>query len=333
MVVGNHYFIWQYPREYHLFRNWKERTLMVMLSVTNLTKKFGSRTPVNEISFQLESGSCTALLGPNGAGKTTTLRMLAGLIDPTSGSIAFNGTNNRNEQQGLIGYLPQHPAFYGWMTGKEFVVYVAGLSGMSGRKAAVEADIVLERVGLKDAAKRRISGYSGGMKQRLGLAQAIVHRPQLLLLDEPVSALDPLGRREVMDLLSQLRQHTTVLFSTHVLHDAEEVCDRMMMLQGGEIVESGGLGELAEKYRQPLLTLQVEAGAGEKCIQWLQSFQDRDFVLESRITGNTAVLTVSDVKEARSAILQETAAQEIPLLRFEAGTTSLEDMFMKVVKS
>lgn len=306
---------------------------MVMLDVTNLTKKYGPRTSVNGISFQLETGSCTALLGPNGAGKTTTLRMLAGLIPPTSGSIAFNGASNKNEQQGLIGYLPQHPAFYGWMTGKEFVVYVAGLSGMNGKKAASEADIALERVGLKDAARRRISGYSGGMKQRLGLAQAIVHRPQLLLLDEPVSALDPLGRREVMELLSQLRQQTTVLFSTHVLHDAEEVCDRMMLLKDGNIVESGGLAELAEKYRQPLLTLQVEAGAEEKCNLWLRSFQDRNFVLESSIRGNTAILTVSDVREARYTILQEAASQEIPLLRFEAGTTSLEDMFMKVVKS
>jgi ABC-2 type transport system ATP-binding protein len=309
---------------------------MVMLEVKNLTKKFGSRTPVNGISFQLEAGSCTALLGPNGAGKTTTLRMLAGLINPTSGSIVFNGTSNKNKnanEQGLIGYLPQHPAFYGWMTGKEFVVYVAGLSGMNGRKAASEADIALERVGLKDAARRRISGYSGGMKQRLGLAQAIVHRPQLLLLDEPVSALDPLGRREVMDLLSQLRQQTTVLFSTHVLHDAEEVCDRMMLLKDGDIVENGRLGELAEKYRQPLLTLEVEAGAEEKCKLWLRSFQDRKFVLESTVRRNTAVLTVSDVKLARYTILQEAASQDIPLLRFEAGTTSLEDMFMKVVKS
>lgn len=307
---------------------------MVMLSVTELTKKFGARTPVNGISFQLETGSCTALLGPNGAGKTTTLRMLAGLIDPTSGNIAIAGFDDKDAQQrASIGYLPQHPTFYGWMTGKEFVVYVAGLSGMSGRKAASEADIALERVGLKDAARRRISGYSGGMKQRLGLAQAIVHHPQLLLLDEPVSALDPLGRREVMDLLSQLRQQTTVLFSTHVLHDAEEVCDRMMMLRDGEIVESGSLRELAEKYRQPLLTVQVEAGTGEDCNAWLHSLEDRAFIIESSITGNTAVLTVSDVIEARHTILQEVASQRIPLLRFEAGTTSLEDMFMKVVKS
>ncbi|MEK5477834.1 ABC transporter ATP-binding protein [Paenibacillus sp. FSL R5-0407] len=307
---------------------------MSRLSVTQLIKKFGSRTAVKGISFELEEGGCTALLGPNGAGKTTTLRMLAGLLSPTSGSVAIDGKGTSEiASRNQIGYLPQHPSFYGWMTGKEYVVYAAGLSGMNGKQASAEADMILEKVGLKDAARRRISGYSGGMKQRLGLAQALVHRPRLLLLDEPVSALDPLGRREVMDLLQQLRQETTILLSTHVLHDAEEVCDRIIMLRNGEIVEQGNISELSSKYRQPLLTIQVERDPEGRALAWLQSFRQRSFVNELELRGDTALLTVSDMGTAREVILQEAGNQVMPLLRFEAGATSLEEMFMKVVSS
>lgn len=307
---------------------------MTRLSVSRLTKKFGLQIAVKGISFDLAEGGCTALLGPNGAGKTTTLRMLAGLLVPSSGEVLIDGEGAAEvSSRHQIGYLPQHPSFYGWMTGKEYVVYAAGLSGITGKRAAEEAEAILERVGLKEAARRRISGYSGGMRQRLGLAQALVHHPRLLLLDEPVSALDPAGRREVMDLLQQLRTETTILFSTHVLHDAEEVCDRIIMLKDGEIVEQGDFTTLASKYRLPLLTVQVEADPVGQWVSWLHSLQGRSFVQKCEIRSDTAMLTVSDLSEARAAILQEAAVGGIPLLRFEAGSTSLEDMFMKVVGS
>lgn len=303
---------------------------MSFLRVDQLTKSFGSRTPVRGISFELELGSCTALLGPNGAGKTTTMRMIAGLIAPSAGRISVQGRQHSSgEYRTLIGYLPQHPAFYGWMTGEEFVMYAACLSGMSRKEARKRTLSVLERVGLAEAAKRRITGYSGGMKQRLGLAQALVHRPQLLLLDEPVSALDPIGRREVMNLLQSLRAETTILFSTHVLPDAEEVCDRIMMMRDGEIVENGELQVLADKYRLPQLTIQVERQSSANA--WLQSLQSRPYVQDAQFQGSTALLTVHDMTEARRLILEEVSSQGIPLLSFQAGTTSLEDMFMKVV--
>ncbi|MNW38580.1 putative ABC transporter ATP-binding protein YxlF [compost metagenome] len=303
---------------------------MTFLRVDQLSKKFGTRTPVKEISFELRQGGCTALLGPNGAGKTTTMRMIAGLIEPSSGQISVQGQpHSSGEYRSLIGYLPQHPAFYNWMTGQEFVMYAAGLSGMSRKEARARTLSVLERVGLGEAAKRRIAGYSGGMKQRLGLAQALVHRPSLLLLDEPVAALDPIGRREVMNLLQSLRTEATILFSTHVLPDAEEVCDRIMMMRDGEIVENGELQELVDKYRLPLLTVQVEWNNTTN--EWLQSLRSRPFIQNVQIQGNTALLTVNNITEARRNILNEVSLRDIPLLNFQAGTTSLEDMFMKVV--
>ncbi|UNK17780.1 ABC transporter ATP-binding protein [Paenibacillus sp. N3/727] len=301
-----------------------------LLKVRNLKKNFGSISPVKGISFQIERGSCTALLGPNGAGKTTTLRMLAGLMEPSSGSVEYAGNQQTDSWRNRIGYLPQYPKFYGWMTGREYIIFSAEISGLRGRKASERTDEVLALVGLKDAAKRRISGYSGGMKQRLGLAQALVHEPELLLLDEPVSALDPLGRREVMDMIRELSgDKITILFSTHVLHDAEEICDEMVFMVDGMIAEQGSLNELRAKYRQPVIYVAIEPeGNGT---QWLKSLTTRSFVTDAEIGRDWAKLTVDDVTAARSTLMEEISTKALPLVRFEAGTSSLEDMFMKVV--
>ncbi|MGG1880445.1 ABC transporter ATP-binding protein [Paenibacillus cisolokensis] len=168
--------------------------------------------------------------------------MLAGLLSPSGGEIQYeDGGKSGRDWQKRIGYLPQYPKFYGWMTGMEYLIFSAKLSGLSGAQARKRSLEVLDNVGLREAAKRRIAGYSGGMKQRLGIAQSLVHEPSLIMLDEPVSALDPIGRREVMDLLSRLRGEVTILFSTHVLHDAEEVCDRMVVMVEGHDCRAGQL--------------------------------------------------------------------------------------------
>ncbi|CAM3694037.1 MULTISPECIES: ABC transporter ATP-binding protein [Paenibacillus] len=301
-----------------------------VLRILNLTKNMGSLTPVKSISFNLERDSCTALLGPNGAGKTTTLRMLAGLLSPSQGEIRYGKSGADNQQwQKRIGYLPQYPKFYGWMSGLEYLIFSAKLSGLPGKQAKLRSLEVLEMVGLQEAAKRRISGYSGGMKQRLGIAQALVHEPELILLDEPVSALDPIGRREVMDLLDRLRGEVTILFSTHVLHDAEEVCDRMVLMVDGRIAEQGELSELRAKYRQPLLLLEVEPG--EREADWLRSLPERHFIEEAEIRNRAARLVVQDMDQARAALVREMADAGIRFQRIEAGASSLEDMFMKVV--
>lgn len=301
----------------------------LLLQVTNLRKSYGKHTSVDGISFDIEKGRCVALLGPNGAGKTTTLRMLAGLLEPTSGLISFEGSRPGVDYRKGLGYVPQSPAFYGWMTGQEYVVFAAQLSGMGAKEAASRALESLKRVGLSSDARRRIGGYSGGMKQRLGLAQALVHQPRLLLLDEPVSALDPIGRREVMELLREIREETTVVFSTHVLHDAEEICDDIILMNKGLIAESGSLSQLRSKYSLPVIRLRTEKSQG--AIQWLESLVSKPFVLEAQLFGDHAIFNVNDVEMARLTILQEAAQLRIPLLQFEAGSSTLEDLFMKVV--
>jgi ABC-2 type transport system ATP-binding protein len=215
------------------------------------------------------------------------------------------------------------------MSGLEYVVFAAKLSGLGSKEAAALSAEMLDRVGLRGAARRRISGYSGGMKQRLGLAQALVHKPRLLLLDEPVSALDPIGRREVMELLHDIRKETTVIFSTHVLHDAEEVCDDVILMNQGVVAVQGTLEGLRSQYSLPVIRLST--AKEDRAFRWLEELARKSFIEEAKLSDGRAVLSVRDIVLARRIILQEAAGLDIPLLQFEAGSSTLEDLFMKVV--
>lgn len=301
---------------------------MELVKVTDLVKRYGPTNVVKGLNFHIGEGRCVSLIGPNGAGKTTTLKMLSGLIEPTSGSIYFQGYKGK-DLRGFIGYLPQYPTFFNWMTGKEFLVFVGQLAKIDRKDAEKRSDELLERVGLKDAKKRKIAGYSGGMKQRLGLAQALIHRPKLLLLDEPVSALDPLGRREVLEMMWQIKQETTILFSTHVLHDAQEISDDILIMHDGNIAISGELGKVIERYRQPIIQIEFDALDHE----WVKAIEHLDFISEINIDGNVASVIVKDISKGKEILLKEIAEKKIPIRKFEVAETTLEDIFLKVVKA
>jgi len=314
--------------------------LTALLQVEGLSKTFGATKAVSDMSFKIEEGHCVALLGPNGAGKTTTIRMITGLLAPTTGTMSFMGVSDSRggAQRSMLGYLPQSPAFYNWMTGLEYVTYAAKLCGITGAAAKTLSMEIIERVGLANAAKRRIGGYSGGMKQRLGLAQALVHRPKLLVMDEPVSALDPLGRREVLELLRELKKETTVLFSTHVLHDAEELCDDVMIIRDGQIALQGAIGDIRNTHRKPIIELRIERDAASE--RWLAAYAKRigsengSLPFEGIELGDcSARFTASDVDAARALLFEELAREGVKATRLEIGHTSLEDLFMKVVTS
>jgi len=307
-----------------------------LLQVEGLVKTFGASKAVSNMSFSIEEGHCVALLGPNGAGKTTTIRMITGLLAPTAGRMSFLGEESHSwgTQRSMLGYLPQSPAFYNWMTGMEYVVYAAKLCGLTGTAAKKQSLDMIERVGLTQAAKRKIGGYSGGMKQRLGLAQALVHRPKLLIMDEPVSALDPIGRREVLELLRELKKETTVLFSTHVLHDAEELCDDVIIVRNGEIALHGAIDDIRRTHRRPIIELRIEKE--EQSMKWLADYAARNKgkVFDSVELGEgMARFTVSNLDTARKGLLEELAREEIKVTRLESGHTSLEDLFFGVVKA
>ncbi|MEH7387962.1 ABC transporter ATP-binding protein [Bacillus sp. JJ1521] len=299
-----------------------------LVSIENLVKQFGKETAVNNLSFEIKKGSCTALLGPNGAGKTTTLRMLAGLLHPTSGKVAFDGMENGDNRK-YIGYLPQHPVFYNWMSTNEFLVYVGQLAYLSKQESQQKADELLELVGLADAKKKKIGGFSGGMKQRLGIAQAMIHEPKLVMLDEPVSALDPVGRREVIEMMRELKKKTTILFSTHVLHDAEEVCDDIVIIRKGELALSETLEGLRKKHQHDVIVIEAETDIAD----WANGLTAIESVHEVTVERTAATIVVTQLDAARNAILQDILIKKIPVSTFKIGQSSLEDVFMKVVKS
>ena len=301
---------------------------MMVVKINRLKKQFNSLEVIKGLDFELKKGTCVALLGANGAGKTTTLQMLSGLMRPSSGSISFSGIKAGEDFRKMIGYLPQHAYFYEWMTGEEFLEYAGKLAGLNKPIAKERTKELLELVGIADAKNRRIGKYSGGMKQRLGIAQAIIHQPNLVMLDEPVSALDPFGRREVLELLEKLKKETTILFSTHILNDAEEVCDEILFLHDGKIVESGTMDELREKHQQAKIDVMFR-GNPERFVEQLSQVMNIESITYE---GNIASMFVEKVEEAKKIILQEAIEKDWPLLKFEISRTSLEDVFMKVVQ-
>lgn len=231
-----------------------------MIECRNVSKNFGSFVALDNISFTVPNNKCYGFLGQNGAGKTTALRLLAGLLRPELGEVLVAGHSLRTERQQaqrLCGYLPQRPQFYPWLTGEEFVRLSAELVGVPVRQAKSRASKYLAMVGLADFARRRAGKYSGGMQQRLGLAAALIGDPPVLLLDEPVSALDPQGRDEVFALMKLLKQEKTILFSSHILHDVEQVCDGVLIIHRGKIMSQGLLPELLEQRREGVLGCQV----------------------------------------------------------------------------
>lgn len=201
------------------------------------------------LTLTVEEGEVFGYLGPNGAGKTTTLRLLMGLVYPTAGSAHILGRELDDPwMKSQIGFLPEQPYFYDYLTATELLNYYAQLSGVPANERGKRVDQVLARVGLSDAAKTQLRKYSKGMLQRVGIAQAIVHDPKLVLLDEPMSGLDPIGRREVRDLIEELHhQGKTIFFSTHILSDAETLCDRVAILSNGELRNIGVVADLARQ--------------------------------------------------------------------------------------
>jgi len=222
------------------------------IEITRLVKKFGDAVALDGIELAVPRGSVFGFLGPNGAGKTTALRILTGLARPTSGEARILGADVStagNDVRSQIGYLPDVPGFYPWMTAVELVEYAGRLFGIGPATVRERAESLLEMAGLSDV-RTKVGGFSRGMKQRLGIAQALINAPSVLLLDEPTSALDPIGRREVLEMIASLRGRTTVFFSTHILADVESISDRVAMVFRGKIEAVGAPRELAGRALQ-----------------------------------------------------------------------------------
>ena len=300
------------------------------IEITRLVKTFGDAVALDGIDLAVPQGSVFGFLGPNGAGKTTALRILTGLARPTAGEARILGVNVSaagNIVRSRIGYLPDVPGFYPWMTAMELVEFAGRLFGIEPATLRERAESLLQMAGLSEV-KSKVGGFSRGMKQRLGIAQALINAPSVLLLDEPTSALDPIGRREVLEMIASLRGRTTVFFSTHILADVERVCDTVAILDRGKVVANAPIAELTRRAAVDRLVIEVEGDPAALIRDlerrpWLRSIE-RD---EGRL-----MLAVSDLKAAQRELPAAIAAADLGLKRFEGAEVSLEDMFVELVR-
>jgi ABC-2 type transport system ATP-binding protein len=300
------------------------------IRITGLTKVFGDTRALDGVDLVVEEGSVFGFLGPNGAGKTTTLRILTGLARPTAGRVRILGrdvTGADDEVRQRIGFLPDVPGFYDWMTGDEFLRFAGGLFGLRGNALDDRVAVLLDLAGLTDVSTR-IGGYSRGMKQRLGVAQALINAPKLLMLDEPTSALDPVGRKDVLDMLASLRGRTTVFFSTHILSDVERICDTVAILDAGTVVAHGAIDELKSRYGASKVVIEVDDGA-----EWLADEARRaPWASAVTLSADGAIeISVSDAAAARRELPALVASRGLGLRRMEAGEVDLEDVFVELV--
>lgn len=292
-----------------------------MIRTEGLVKRYGSTVAVDGVDLAVEEGSVYGLVGPNGAGKTTLLGLLAGLRRPDGGAIHIGAG------RGEMGVLPDTPRFDPWLTGREVVALSLHLMRDEVDETRVEA--VLAEAGIADAADRAVAGYSRGMLQRLGVAATVVSSPRLVLLDEPASALDPLGRREVLDLVSRMRASATVLFSSHILGDVQEVCDTVGILDQGRLLFQGPLAELLVGSAVPSYLVRCRPPvepvmAALAALDWVEAVERRG--------ADELAVSVGSLDDAERRLAPALAAAGARIVSFGPEAVSLERAFLELTR-
>jgi ABC-2 type transport system ATP-binding protein len=306
------------------------------IEIRGLTKHYEQVKALDGLDLHVPAGSVFGFLGPNGAGKTTALSILAGLSHPSSGEATISGLNV--EEQGMqvrqrIGFLRQDPRFYTWMTGRETLQFTGRFFEHDHREIDRRADELLDLVDLTGAARRKMGSYSGGMRQRLGVAQALMGKPEVLLLDEPSSALDPAGRLEVLRIMERLRGSTTVFYSTHILQDVERVADEVAIINGGKRLLQAPMRQLLTGEQQALL-VEVEGAAAP----FVEELRRQPFVIELTASNGEAAdrhqvrIAVNDLTAARRAVPAMIVHFGVLLLSFQTEQQSLEDVFLSLTQ-
>ena len=303
---------------------------MKALEIAGLRKSFGDHLVIDGLSMEVEEGAVFGFIGQNGAGKTTTMKAILGLLAVDEGEIKVFGERVRYGQTAtnrMVGYLPDVPAFYGYMRPTEYLKLCGEICGMDLPSIKTKSAELLAMVGLEESAKKKIGGFSRGMRQRLGLAQALLAEPRLLICDEPTSALDPAGRKEILDIMRQVKGRTTVVFSTHVLSDVERICDTVAVLHKGKIALSGTMQEMKTRHRSD--TLEVEFAENREALQ-LQSHIGGS--AQSRAEGCVLSIKTGNLRETEAEILSVLSAQNLMPVRLEIAEPTLENLFLEVIK-
>ena len=305
----------------------------IAIRCQGLTRYYGEVKAVEDLHLEVPTGSIFGFVGRNGAGKTTTIRMLTGLAHPTRGTAWVAGVETTaadSQARRMFGYLPQTPAFYTWMTPVEYLDYCARLFGLSPQETKTRRAEMLELAGLAQAARRRIGGFSGGMLQRLGIAQAMLHNPPVLILDEPTSALDPAGRYEVLDLIQNLRGKVTVFLSSHILADIERVCDTIAVIRSGRLELVAGRDELLNRYAASAVEMEVEASDLPQLAAFAEIVKAQPWVNAVQLDQNHLRVSLGDLEQGRRKLLPLALEHGLLLSRYEWVRPTLEEIFLEV---
>lgn len=304
---------------------------MTAIKVVNLTKKYDLNYALNNLSFEIPIGSICGFLGPNGAGKTTTIKLLMGLIKKDHGQISilnhdvFYAKPNPN-----VRFLQDVPTFYPYMTAYEYLAFICDLNNIKSPEKEKRIDEVLKLVNLDEVRHKRIGKYSRGMKQRIGIAANIISNPKILLLDEPVSALDPIGRREIFDLIKSLKGKMTIVFSTHILDDIEKVCDRVVIINRGKKVIEGTIEEVKKKYLKNMIKLTFYS---KKDMHLFKKHFKLENNFQFKIDNDNLNIKIinHDINALQQKIIEILYEHKIMINNLNIITPTLEEIFMSEV--
>lgn len=305
---------------------------MDILRIEGLSKSFGAQKVLDGISFSVKEGSIFGFIGQNGAGKTTTMKLILGLLRKDSGEIYVAGEKvsfgetrtNRN-----IGYLPDVPEFYRYLSAREYLELCGEVTDMPKEKIRVRSKELLRLVGLEDN-RKKIRGYSRGMKQRLGIAQALLNEPKLLICDEPTSALDHKGRKEILDILQAIKGESTIIFSTHILSDVERICDEVAVLHEGGIVLNGTLSELKSNHRKEGLAVEFLTAKDQGL--FLDEVEIKRFRHEVKGNGEGVILYGQNVEKIQLVVLETLLKLSMTAVKIEVIEPTMENLFLEVVQ-
>ncbi|MCM1989932.1 ABC transporter ATP-binding protein [Oceanirhabdus seepicola] len=303
---------------------------MKIINCEGLSKKYKDKKALEDITFSIEGTGCIGFLGANGAGKTTTMRILTGLAAPTSGKVEVVGydvSKDINKIRKELGYCPQTPKFYNYMTGQEWMNWVGSMFDLDKETIKKRNEELLKMCGIWEARNRKIGGYSGGMRQRLAIAQALINNPKLLILDEPVSALDPMGRYDVLKLIGKLKNKMTIFMSTHIIDDIARVADKIVIIDKGSVILSDSMNEIMKKYAKQIIEFSIEPT--DKNI--VKILNNKSWVSKIDVDGSKFKITTNQFEIARTQLLQLIIDEKLSLISYGVSGTSLENVFLKVV--
>ena len=310
-----------------------------MIEVKNVTKKYGSITAVNNISFDVKDGEVVGFLGPNGAGKSTTMNMLTGYIEPTQGQIIINGIDilkKTRKAKREVGYMPENVPLYYELTAKEFVTYMAELKMVKKSERKEQVEIVLKETGLEDVKNKLIRNLSRGYKQRVSMAGALVGNPDVIILDEPTVGLDPKQITEIRSLIKELGKKHTVILSSHILSEVSQICERVIIINKGKIVaidtpenlekstkERNGISVVVEDKNEKMKTLKEK----------IPEIQDIEFVKDNEDGTKQYVITTSSDVDLRKKMFEVLPKEGIVIFELKKTENTLEDAFIKLIDS